>query len=315
MKKLAIFLFFLPKLCMGGGYIESIVVDGARSNATAEVDGKYGISYSHGSSPYRFDIFHSMCNLNAKVPYAYSYISLPLKVKVNNEIVSIKWSTANRYIEERGRFIVFNQKRKGEVGLCRPAGESARSFPAAAFTVNGYVNIEKLLSPGIVRLSDIEYYVGNVFGDSESDALTMLRQYHDKGASTKLIPNGDGNLIIPYQCKLSNGLNDINLSMGEVSLGSRISKTANYTIACNGEYAALKVMDFKLYGGGNQEISSSFNRQMIKIELDNGSLGEINITPKLKGSNVELLMNVTLDASLGKEGDANGSVVLRYTID
>lgn len=314
MKKLAVFLFFLPKLCMGGGYIESIVVDGARSNATAGANGEYGVSYSHGSSPYRYDIFHSMCNLDAEVPYAYSYISLPLKVKVNNEIVSIKWSTANRYIEEGDRFIVFH-RRTDAPGLCRPAGESSRMSPAAVLTVNGNVNIEKLVSPGIVRLSDIEYYVGNVFGDSESEALSILRQYHDKGTSTKLTPNGDGNLIIPYQCKLSNGLNDIDLSMGEVSLGSRISKTANYTIACNDEYAALKVMDFKLYGGGNQEISSSFNRQMIKIELDNGSVGEINITPKLKGSNVELLMNVTLDASLGKEGDANGSVVLRYTID
>lgn len=54
---------------------------------------------------------------------------------------------------------------------------------------------------------------------------------------------------------------------------------------------------------------------MIKIKMDNGSVGEVNITPQLSGKNVNLLIGVTLDTSLGKEGPEKGSVILRYTFD
>lgn len=311
MKKLAIVLFLFPALCMGGGYIESIVVDGATTNATAKVNGEYNIAYSHGSAAYRYDIFYSACQLNNKIPYAYSYISLPLKIEVNNKTTDVKWNTANEYIVEGDRFIAYSPRTES-AGVCHPVGDSGRVTPAAELVITGSVNISGLLSPGTVELSDISYYVGNVFGDSESEALSILKQYHNKGFSTNLKPNGNGILIVPYQCKT---LEDINISMGEVSLGTKKSKSVNYTIECNSEYASLKAMGFKLYGGGSQEIFSSPNRQMIKIKMDNGSVGEVNITPQLSGNNVELLMDVTLDASLGKEGNAKGSVILRYTFD
>lgn len=310
MKRLAIIFIFFTKVCMGGGYIESIVVDGATTNATAESNGKYSVSYTHGSASYRYNIFYSACGSGVNVPYSYSYISLPLKIGFGNSIIDINWSANTAGVVVGDSFVVYNKK--ATPGKCSPSGRSGRSSPAAELVVTGVANVANLLSPGTVKLSDITYYVGNVFGDSESEALSILRQYHNKGTPTKRTPNGNGILTIPYQCKLANGLDNIDIYMGEVSLGAKKSKSAKYTINCNAEYAALNAMNFKLYGQGSREISSSPDRQMIKIELSNGSTGEVNITPQLSGNNVELSMDFVLDASLGKEGSADGSVVLRY---
>lgn len=313
MKKLAMVLFLFPTLCMGGGYIESTVVDGATTNAVAEANGKYNVSYSHGSAPYTYNIFYSACNKGVLIPYAYSYISLPLTVEIGGKTADITWSTASGNITKGDRFIVYS--RRSIPGKCSVVGDSAREKPAAALTVTGVAGISELLTPGTIVLSDITYYVGNVFGDSESEALSILRQYHDKGTPTKLRPNGNGLLTVPYQCKLANGADNIDISMGEIALGTKKSKLVNYIINCNAEYAALKAMNFELYGKGNQEIFASPNRQMIKIQMNNGSVGTVDITPQLSGSNVNLSINATLDASSGMEGSSEGSVILRYGFD
>lgn len=302
-------LIFLPTLCMGEGYIESITVDGATTNAIAKLDGEYNISYSHGLAGYEYHIFQVSCQANRRIRYGYSYIALPLKVNINNKAIDVEWSTSSEYFVEGDRLIIYSPKSEN-LGVCHPLGEKGRSSPAAALLVTGRVNISDLLSPGVVALPDILYYVGNVFGDSKSEALSILKQHYKTGDSIPLKPNGNGILVVPYQCKSE----DISVSMGKIPLGKKESKLVNYSIECNSEYASLKAMGFKLYGG-SQEIFSSPNRQMIKIKMDNGSVGEVNITPQLSGKNVNLLMNVTLDASLGKEGNAKGSVILRYTFD
>lgn len=144
--------------------------------------------------------------------------------------------------------IIYSPKPENS-GLCHPIGDEARSSPAGALLVTGRVNISDLLSPGIVALPDILYYVGNVFGDSKSEALSMLKQHYKIGGSTALKPNGNGILVVPYQCK-SKGTIDV--SMGEIPLGKKIYKPVNYTIECNSENASLKVMGVKLYGGGKR---------------------------------------------------------------
>ena len=87
MKNWMLILLFCPWYVFSQGYIESIVVDGARTDAKAGGDGVYNISYAHGAGSYHFQIFHSDCT--SSLAMSYTYISLPQSVAINGNNYNI----------------------------------------------------------------------------------------------------------------------------------------------------------------------------------------------------------------------------------
>ncbi|EQA1145249.1 hypothetical protein AT529_004722 [Escherichia coli] len=314
MKNWMLILLFCPWYVFSQGYIESIVVDGARTDAKAGGDGVYNISYAHGAGSYHFQIFHSDCT--SSLAMSYTYISLPQSVAINGNNYNIDWHASFGEVLTVGqRVIVFSLKPDQHLRICAFVGGEGRDTPAGPISVSGIINFKELLTPGVIRLPPVTYFVGNVFANTKSEALDLLINYSDKGNSTVLYPNGDGELIIPEQCRVFDGSDKISIPMEDVPLGTKKSKRVLYTVECNSESAALKFINFRLYGQGGEEIQASPGRQELKIKMSNGSSANIRIMPLPNGKIVELPIDVTLDTTKGKCGDTEGSAILQYTLN
>ncbi|EJA4333028.1 hypothetical protein MU943_004210 [Escherichia coli] len=257
MKNWMLILLFCPWYVFSQGYIESIVVDGARTDAKAGGDGVYNISYAHGAGSYHFQIFHSDCT--SSLAMSYTYISLPQSVAINGNNYNIDWHASFGEVLTVGqRVIVFSLKPDQNLRICAFVGGEGRDTPAGPISVSGIINFKELLTPGVIRLPPVTYFVGNVFANTKSEALDLLINYSDKGNSTVLYPNGDGELIIPEQCRVFDGSDKISIPMEDVPLGTK--KIEKSFIHCRVQFrkCGIKIYKFPVVWagrGGNTGIS------------------------------------------------------------
>ncbi|TNM76136.1 hypothetical protein FIC03_26270, partial [Escherichia coli] len=159
---------------------------------------------------------------------------IPQNVTINNNSYNINWHASFGEVVTVGqRVIVFSLKPDQHLRICAFVGGEGRDTPAGPISVSGIINFKELLTPGVIRLPPVTYFVGNVFANTKSEALDLLINYSDKGNPTVLYPNGDGELIIPEQCRIFDGSDKISIPMEDVPLGTKKSKRVLYTVECN----------------------------------------------------------------------------------
>lgn len=266
-------------------YIQSLNFDSKSFEMiTDNVNGIVNIKIKDGPGNSHFKIFRSQCN-TSELSARQSYYIVPTNILINKIKTNIQWIAEQQVIPIDANYsLLLGSLRKYPLTCYQPGSGYGLGGSGMA---SGFTKISSLLPPGVYKSPGLQYYFGEIIGDTPSSFAERILSSYKSGDIITINEGSFGDIIIPQSCTPNQ--NAASIDFGSVKINtSKTGSPIHINIKCNSSESA-KNLNINLKSSDGKS-SSNMNNTLKNSQL--------KLTP-VQG--VDILMNASKSTQVSSD--------------